>query len=187
MAIVTKQHKSPLSRPIKKGMDSIIKEFPYKRMEGAYVVDRNEHYQAFLRVSTQNVFGLSEDDQAGLMDSLTTLLRVYVECVNIISLKFPPSLEKNIVFWQKYMIEAREANDYPRILSCQENLTKLFWAEKNLPELEFFITVFGKTKDELKTNIRLLSRFSQEILITDLKPEEVKLIIYKLCNMNTEI
>lgn len=75
----------------------------------------------------------------------------------------------------------------PQVISCQENLNKIFWVEKNLPELEFFITIFGESKEDLESNIKLINRFSSELQLTELEPDEVEKIVFKLCNMNTDI
>lgn len=176
-----------LKREKKSGKTSIIKDFPYKRMEGSFLIDKNNKYQTFLKISTQNVFSLSDEEQSKLMDSLTTLLRVYVDCLNIISMKFPPGLDKNVQFWQQKLLEGRNSGNMPQVISCQENLNKLYWVEKNLPELEFFLMVFGETKDELESNIKIVKRFSSEIETSNLSAQQVESIVYKLCNMNADI
>lgn len=185
--VLKKESKFSLPKRNKEAITSILEDFPYKRMEDSFLVTKEDTYQAYLRISTQNVFSLSEKEQTRLMDSLTTLLRVYVDCLNIVSLKFPPALEKNIQFWQRHLIRARSEGNLYQSISCQENLNKLFWVEKNLPELEFFLMVFGETRDELEGNIRLINRFSSDLSITYLTSYEVEKIAFKLCNMNTEI
>lgn len=187
VSILKKNNQFSLPKLSKEILTSIIEDFPYKRMEDSFLITKEDKYQAYLRLSTQNVFSLSEKEQTKLMDSLTTLLRVYVDCINLISLKFPPALETNIQFWQRHLISARSNGNMPQVISCQENLNKIFWVEKNLPELEFFVTVFGDTREDLESNIKLINRFSAELQLTELEAHEVEKIVFKLCNMNTEI
>ncbi|WP_288395129.1 hypothetical protein [uncultured Vagococcus sp.] len=186
-SILKRDNKYTLPTLSKEILTSILEDFPYKRMEDSFLVTKEDKYQAYLRIATQNVFSLSEKEQTKLMDSLTTLLRVFVDCINIVSLKFPPALEKNVQFWQRQLISARSNGNMPQVISCQENLNKIFWVEKNLPELEFFITIFGESKEDLESNIKLINRFSSELQLTELEPDEVEKIVFKLCNMNTDI
>lgn len=43
------------------------------------------------------------------------------------------------------------------------------------------------TKDEIETNVKLINRFSSELLLSAITSKEVEDIVFKLCNMNTEI
>lgn len=81
-SILKRDNKYTLPTLSKEILTSILEDFPYKRMEDSFLVTKEDKYQAYLRIATQNVFSLSEKEQTKLMDSLTTLLRVFVDCIN---------------------------------------------------------------------------------------------------------
>ncbi len=186
MAIITSASKKKKTAP-KNGLLPFLEIAPYKRLDGQLVVDKNDEYQSFLRIQTQNVFGMTEEEQVQLLESLTTLCRVYIDSMSLLSMKFPPSIEAPLVFWQNKLLQARERRSAIQIKIAQDNIVKLYWVEKNLPDLEFYLIIYGKTKEECQANVKLAKRFSDYILMDDLSAENVEKIIFKLCNMNTDI
>lgn len=170
------------------GLTSMIDLLNYKRMEDGFVVDKKNHYQAYLKIGTRNVFSLSWSEKTLLMNHLTTLIRLYAEDLSILSLMFPAGTETQQLFWNRKLMQARKDRNSARIKSCQEQIGRMLWVEKNLANLEFFLILYADSKESMSEKVRDIKRNGGFNLdIEDVEPAVVEKVLFKLNNMNTEI
>lgn len=170
------------------GLTPVIELLPYKRLEGNFIVDRDDHYQAYLKIGTRNVFSLSWAEKTQLMNHLTTLVRLYADDLSILSLMFPAGTEPQQVFWNRKLMQARKERNHVQIKSCQEQIGRMLWVEKNLANLEFFLILYADNKQMMSDKVRDIKRnggFNLEI--SDVGQEKIEKVLFKLNNMNTDI
>lgn len=184
-----KQAKGKNKRSLDKGeFPSVQEKIPFKRMDQDDIVREDNSYMAFLKVSTQDINGLSAEEQYQAKRQLENLARIYDEDFSILSLMFPTNVDDNLRFWNKKLIEARIEQNLARIIICREQINRLMWVEQELSNLEFFFIVYGKTKKEISLAKTLLKRAGGSLLqIKDIDPSRTEKILYKLFNLNSTI
>ena len=171
-----------------KDLLEIIDVFPYKRLEGTHLVTKNNTYQTLLKIETKNIYNLSEGEQYDMMDAFTNLCRLYIEDFGIVSLMFPANTSKNLEFWRKKLLIAREQKNIVQMMICNNQIKRMMWVENALANHEFYVFVYGETKQTLEVNKKALIRNSSlQLSIADVSPETIELILFKLNNQNTQI
>lgn len=164
---------------------SIQEIMPYKRLEGSDIVKEDDTYMVFMKIKTNNINGLSSDEQNRVMRQLENLNRVYDDELSIISMMFPTNLDDNISFWKKKLFQARQEKNIVRTKVCLEQINRLYWVEKELSNLEFFFILYGKTLNELIQAKQIIKRAGGALLgITDVSPEDTEKVLQKINNMN---
>ncbi|MDH6364516.1 hypothetical protein M2139_001493 [Enterococcus sp. PF1-24] len=171
-----------------KDLYEVIEVFPYKRMDGDYLVTKNDTYEAIYKVETKNIYDLSLAERYQVMDSLTNLCRLYVEDLCILSMMFPSSTEVNQNYWREQFIQAQEQMNLERMEAAKNQVNVQMWVEKQLANHEFYIFVYGNNKTELIENgKRLIRNSSSDLAIKAVKADHVEKILFKLFNPNTEV
>lgn len=180
---------------------SIVDVLPYKRpTDEGFVVDRNDEYQAYLKVKTSDLVSMNNSDLKRTISQLTTLCRIYTEPTKILSMTYLTETNEQQRFWKSRINKYRRAvasnqlseGDrvrYETMLKlAMDNLRRVTWVEENLTELTFFIIVYGKDSKELKTNIRDMKRYGGKLFdLRQVDKDSLEDIIFRLNNMNTEL
>lgn len=207
MAVRTKQKRSLDESPLTKIVSLIIGsdlsiELPYKRItEEGIIVDKEDHFQCFLKVNTNDLFSMNDEDLERFISGLTTLSRIYTEPFKIFSTTYPTETREQQLFYQKKVKQYRQQlatqamNDRQRSIlekkrfAAIENIQRLKWAEDHIQERAFFIVVYGKTENEVKERVRSMQRVGRRYfgLNTITKRKTLIAIIRRLTNMNTEL
>lgn len=184
-----KQGKSQKKRPLKKGeLPSVQEVIPIKRMDQNDVVKNDDSFFAFLKISTQDINGLSAEEQQQAQSQLENLSRIYDDDMSILSMMFPTNIDSNLVFWNKKLMQARNRQNMAQLMICREQIQRLLWVEMELSNLEFYCMVYGKTKKEIVLAKMLLKRSGGSLLrIKDVNAGQTEKILTKLFNMNTAI
>lgn len=184
-----KQGKSQKKRPLKKGeLPSVQEVIPIKRMDQNDVVKNDDSFFAFLKISTQDINGLSAEEQQQAQSQLENLSRIYDDDMSILSMMFPTNIDSNLVFWNKKLMQARNRQNMAQLMICREQIQRLLWVEMELSNLEFYCMVYGKTKKEIVLAKTLLKRSGGSLLrIKDVSAGQTEKILTKLFNMNTAI
>lgn len=182
---------------------SMIESLPIKRiLQNGIVVDKKDHYQAFLKVKTTDLTSLSSDDFNRTVNKFTYLLRVYTEPLKIISLTYPTEVREQLSYW-KYRIDVtkkklyalektREYETYSRKEEFLRNQLTLAYENYNrigyvgtLKELTFLFVVYGKTQAEVVNRIKDMTQYGgKELGLGLLDKEKVTTVLTKLNNMN---
>lgn len=184
-----KQGASQKKRPLKKGeLPSVQEVIPIKRMDQNDVVKADDSYLAFLKVSTQDINGLSAQEQQQAQSQFENLSRIYDDDMSILSMMFPTNIDSNLTFWNKKLMQARKRQNMAQIVICREQIQRLLWVEMELSNLEFYFMVYGKTKKDIILAKTLLKRSGGSLLkIKDVSSGQTEQILTKLFNMNTAI
>lgn len=184
-----KQGKSQKKRPLKKGeLPSVQEVIPIKRMDQNDVVKNDDSFFAFLKISTQDINGLSAEEQQQAQSQFENLSRIYDDDMSILSMMFPTNIDSNLVFWNKKLMQARSRQNMAQLMICREQIQRLLWVEMELSNLEFYCMVYGRTKKEIVLAKTLLKRSGGSLLrIKDVSAEQTEKILTKLFNMNTAI
>lgn len=178
---------------------TIIDRIPIKRIENdGVVVDKNDHYQQFLRVKTYDLFSMSASNLNQIQMKFTNLLRMYAENMKIISLSYPTkTLQQQNYYAQlvkHYTDELKNATDRDFAIELEnrreraiEQFNLMQWIEKNMRDSAFFIVVYGDNHHALEENVRVISLLGQQLLgIQPIKEQkEVEYLLARLNNMNT--
>lgn len=171
---------------IPKGQHSVFENFPYKRMDGNLMVLENDTYVGFLRVTPQNVKGMTDQSKKHMMDNLRMIENIFDSDHKIVALKFPINIDEQLRFWNKMLTQRRKENDLYGIKSCQQNIRRLRQFEKHFPSSAFYFEVYGDTKEVVKDRLKRLQDFGGTFLnLKTLTSEEVIQLIRRLNNMNT--
>jgi len=161
---------------------------PFKRIESGRIVTKDDGYLKFLQIETKNINGLDVDEQYEVMHKLEILMRIYEYDFAWFTLNFPPDIQSNLAHWRKKIYEAKTAKNEARERVTFEQLTKILWVGENLKNLEFYFQIFATTRQDIENKETLIRKLCGLILggheITD---EKIEKILFKLCNLNTEI
>lgn len=184
-----KQGASQKKRPLKKGeLPSVQEVIPIKRMDQNDVVKDDDSYLAFLKVSTQDINGLSAQEQQQAQSQFENLSRIYDDDMSILSMMFPTNIDSNLTFWNKKLMQAKKRQNMAQMMICREQIQRLIWVEMELSNLEFYCMVYGKTKKDIILAKTLMKRSGGSLLkIRDVSAGQTEKILTKLFNMNTAI
>lgn len=178
----------------------IVDIVPYKRItKEGYVVDKENEYQAYLKVKTSDLVSMNNADLGRVISQLTNLVRIYTEPMKIVSMTYATETSVQQRYWKHKLNQYRRVllsenlseKEYDRYSMMQklalDNLRRVAWVEDNLSELTFFIFVYGKTPKEVSIRVRDMVRLGgKQFELKQLGKEKVEDIIFRLNNMNTE-
>lgn len=174
---------------------------PYKRItKEGYLIDRENKYQAFLKVKTTDLMSMNTDDLKRMISQLTSLCRIYTEPLKIVSMTYSTETTQQQLFWKNKINQYRKAllannivnSEYKRyevmLNLALDNLRRVTWVEDSLSELIFFIVVYGKDKKDIATHIRDLIRLGgKQFNLQQVKSKNLENILFRLNNMNTQM
>ncbi len=179
---------------------SFAKIVPYKRTtKEGYLVDRENEYQAYLRVKTGDLVSMNNTDLNRVISQLTSISRIYTEPFKILSMTYSTETTDQQRYWKSKIthyrrtllsenISEKERNRYSMMQKlAMDNLRRATWVEDSLSELTFFIVVYGKSTKELETRIRDMVRLGgKQFDLKQIDRNNLEDIIFRLNNMNTE-
>lgn len=184
-----KQGKTQKKRSLQKGeLPSVQEKIPIKRMDQNDVVKSDDSYLAFLKVSTQDINGLSAEEQYQAQKQLDTFMRIYDDDTSILAMKFPANIDPNVIFWNKKLANAKRKGNMAQAIVCSEQIRRLVWVEMNLSNLDFYLMVYGKTKKDIVMAKTLAKRSAGSLIkVKDVSSIQSEKILTKLFNLNTAI
>lgn len=184
---------------------SVIEKLWYKRItEEGYLVDKNDHYQAFFSVRTADLYSMDDEELDRYILQFTNMLRIYTAPIKIYSMTYPTETRRQQTYYAKLIKRYSEQMEFyrlnqpnPRRLEELENKRERAieqfrtqtWVEDHLKDLIFFIAVYGETKDAIEENIRSFRRLSSRSFQMERITNHQKLvqILKKLHNMTNEL
>lgn len=184
---------------------SMLDTLPIKKvLANGIIVDKDNHYQAFLKIKTTDLTSLSSEDFNRTINKFTYLLRVYTEPLKIVSLTYPTEVLEQLAYW-KYRIDytkkklyalekTLEYETYSRKEEYLRNQLTLTYENYNrityvgtLKELTFLFVVYGKTQAEVVSRIQDIKGYGgRELDLELLDKENVTTVLHKLNNMNSK-
>ncbi|WP_260288394.1 hypothetical protein [Peribacillus aracenensis] len=179
----------------------IIDIMPYKSItKEGYLLDKQNEYQAFLKVKTADLISMNNSDLNKMIQQLTSLCRVYIEPLKIVAMTYSTETTQQQAYWKGRIKEYRkrlllkglsevEHNRHEVMLKLAlDNLRRVTWVEESLSELTFFIVCYGKNKKEIETNVRDVLRLGgKQFDLQKVDRNNIENVLFRLNNMNTEL
>lgn len=180
---------------------SVVEILPYKRItKEEYLVDKENEYQVFLKVKTADLVNMNDSDLSRIISQLTSICRVYMEPMKILSMTNSTETISQQLYWKKKINKYRkilisknsseiEIKRYEVMLKLAiDNLRRVTWVEENLSELTFFIVVYAKNKKEIEKRVKDMIRFGgKQFNFKKVSRKNLEKILFRLNNMNTEL
>lgn len=179
----------------------IIDIMPYKSItKEGYLIDKQDEYQAYLKVRTTDLVSMNNSDLNRMISQLTSLCRVYLEPLKIISMTYSTETTEQQSYWKgrintyRKMLVSPNLSDkeiyrYEVMLKLAlDNLRRVTWVEDSLSELTFFFVCYGKSKKEVESRVRDIFRLGgKQFDLQQVDKKNLEKILFRLNNMNTEL
>ena len=167
---------------------SVFELIPFKRMEGLNLVTTDDDFVLYLKLNTQNINQMTDDQKRLARYKLTFLMRSYSREMNWISMNYPSDLQSNIDYFQHCVSDALSKGQLTRAMVAEKHLLYLIQASKLYKDVDFYIQIFATDQDDLRVKTKLISDLCGLTLGgKPLEKEKTKKILRKMFNMNTEI
>lgn len=162
--------------------------------ENGVIRTKNDTYQRYLQIKTNDLDSLNDSELAEMLDSLTNACRTYVDDVKIISLTNKTDTSVMQAYWRKQMNKAQEQllknpADVEAASNKQvsiENIQRLQRIELERPDLNFYYVIFADSTKELERKERLLKNKASAYRLKSLNKAETTTVLYRCNNMNDE-
>ncbi|MDM5335780.1 hypothetical protein QUF84_00520 [Fictibacillus enclensis] len=179
----------------------IIEIMPYKRItKEGFLVDKQNEYQAYLKVKTTDLVSMNHSDLNRIIQNLTSLCKVYVEPLKILSMTYSTETTEQQTYWKgrinkyrrllvsKNLSEDERDRQEVMLKLAMDNLRRVTWVEESLSELTFFIVCYGKNQKEMETHVRDIIRLGgKQFSLQLVNRKHLENILFRLNNMNTEV
>lgn len=179
---------------------TVIDLMPYKRVTNkGYVIDKENEYQAYLKIKTKDLLSMNETDLNRMISRLTSICRVYLEPIKLLSLTYLTETSDQQTFWKRKIKQYRQRmmnsnipkSEYNKLeiqaKLASDNLRRVSWVEDNLTELTFFMVIYGKSEKDIESNVNDIVRLGgKEFNLKLIDKKNVEDLIFRLNNMNTE-
>ncbi|MDT2227872.1 hypothetical protein [Enterococcus faecalis] len=174
---------------------SILDTLPFKSCDESGVIrTKNDTYQRYLQIKTNDLDSLNDNELAEMLDSLTNACRTYVDDVKIIALTNKTDTSVMQAYWRKQMNNAQEQLlknplDVEAASNKQvsiENIQRLQRIELERPDLNFYYVIYADSVKELERKERLLKNKASAYRLKSLNKAETTTVVYRCNNMNDE-
>jgi len=167
---------------------SVFELIPFKRMEDLNLVTKDDEFVLYLKLNTQNINQMTDDQKRLARYKLTFLMRSYSREMNWISMNYPSDLQSNIDYFHHCVSDALSKGQQTRAMVAKKHLLYLIQASKLYKDVDFYIQIFATDQDDLRVKTKLISDLCGLTLGgKPLHAEKTKKILRKMFNMNTEI
>lgn len=175
---------------------------PYKGLtkgKDAFIIlkEKDDGFAELLSIRGQNVWTMSGDGQASVIEGFQRFLRTYLEDFKVVIMPFPANTttqrEFTSTLYTKVANQIRQEKNGRKKHMLQTRLRYINDAlhtnervEKELDNKEFILILFGKTVRQLRTNREQAKIWGGNALILeDLTRENKMEVLARLNNMNT--
>lgn len=175
--------------------ESVLSLLKYKRCsEDGILVTRENTYQQFLQIRTNDLDSLNESELTEMLDAMTDTARTYVDDLKLKVLTSKTDTTKQQEYWHRNMKKANEkllmnfqdkASQSNKQVSL-ENIQRLKTVEQTRPDLNFYFVIFAKDENELTRKRRLLMRTANSYRLAPLNKKQTEQVLYRCNNMNDE-
>ena len=141
-----------LFSPFKSNDLPIIDILPYKRTTNeGYLVDKQNEYQAYLKVKTSDLVSMNNSDLNRMINQLTNICRIYTDPIKLVSMTYATETINQQSYWKgrinKYrkILISKDLSDFERnrfevmLNLALDNYRRVMWVEEALAELTCFI------------------------------------------------
>lgn len=180
--------------PFKKKKDSppkigagVLDIVPYSHFDGNFIYMRKGYvgYMDILQIDTTDINSKHRDEVEQYIGGQLGFLRTYLDSFKEIDLNFPTNCSTQREYWEGKLDEATSEIQRKFI---ERKLFEFDFLEENRTNREFFIMVFGKTKEELERKIRDFKNLSSASFpALNISNEKKQDILYLLNNQNSKI
>lgn len=165
----------------------VMDVIPFSHFEGDYIYLRKGYtgYMEILQMHATDIESKHSSEVEQYIGGQLGFLRTYLDSFKEIDLNFPTNCETQRRYWEDKLNEAK--SDVQRKF-IERKLYEFDFLEENRTNREFFIMIFGKTKDELERKVRDFKNLSEAsfpcVNISNAKKQD---ILYLLNNQNSKI
>ncbi len=181
---------------------AILDIFNYKAITNDsdhLIVAKNGTYIDLLNIEGRGVWSLTRDQQDLLLANYHYFLQVFLPDHKYLITPFPVDATSQKTYWGRHYIKVsdqlRVERDPNRIKQLQTQLRYIkdkqqqnFAVERKLRSAEFFMLLFGRTKQELRERRNAAINSGGVALVMNQIPlKKKKEILFRINNLNTDI
>ncbi len=183
-------------------ISAILDIFNYKAITNDsdhLIVAKNGTYIDLLNIEGRGVWSLTRDQQDLLLANYHYFLQVFLPDHKYLITPFPVDATSQKTYWGRHYIKVsdqlRVERDPNRIKQLQTQLRYIkdkqqqnFAVERKLRSAEFFMLLFGRTKQELRERRNAAINSGGVALVMNQIPlKKKKEILFRINNLNTDI
>lgn len=143
-----------------------------------------DEYLDMLQIESMDINSMNEYDIRAYILSLTSLLKIYLDDIKIISMNFPANTQIQQNYMNKKIKECNNDVHFKFLNIKKEQLEAI---ERIRTNREYYIMIYGQSEEELEKNKSMLFSSSASIKINEINIEKKIKILKKLNNMNSKI
>lgn len=141
----------------------------------------HEWWMAIFETKKYDLFYLDDKETNAVIDAYWELHKLFGENFKEIYTSMP---EDNKLQQRYYQYKIEQARSREQLNGLEDELEKLTYLEETFKKMATYPCVFGKTKDELLTNISEIQRISGSFLNLTLAPiPTIKSLLFRLHNL----
>lgn len=183
---------------------SMINLFNYKALTDdpdhlLVAKDKNDGYIDLLQIQGHGLGSLTYDQQSLVLQDYHRFLQVFLADHKYIITPFPIDASDQKSFWgRRYIkvsnqirhennpIKQKQLQTQLRYIQTKQKLN--LWVESNLRSEEFFMVLFGKTKQQVRERRETaINSGGVALIMSPLTLEKKKEILFRINNLNTEV
>lgn len=181
---------------------SILELFNYKKItndDDHLIVAKNGTFIDLLNIEGHGVWSLTRDQQDVLLAHFHYFLQVFLPDNKFLITPFPVDTSSQKSYWGMRYIKVsdqlRVEQNSNRIRQLQTQLRYIknkqeqnFAVERKLRSAEFFMILFGKTKQEIRERRNAaINSGGMALIMSQLSLEKKRQILFRINNLNTDI
>lgn len=191
---IKEQQKRQVKNPLRAQDRSIMDLLGYRSCQNGLLLDREGQWQAILKVRSNDLDALSVSAQIEYMDALTSIARTYTPDIKILVATTPVDTSMQQRYYSRLLLTAsqhaaqsRSRNWHARRGLAAEELRKVTHVGNSRNDLNFYLYVYGETKQTLLKNVASLQKMGSNTYgLTMLGTEDVIEVLYRVNNPNDE-
>lgn len=191
---IQEQKKRQVKNPIKAQDRSMIDLLGYRSCQDGLLQDREGQWQAYLKIRTDDLDSLAIAAKIEYMDALTTIARTYTADFKILVATTQVDTSPQQRYYTRLLIEASQhaaqsasPNWHARRELAAEVLRDVTDIGNSRNDLNFYIVLFGETKQMLLKNVAQLQKMGRNTCgLVLLETEDVEGVLYRVNNPNDE-
>jgi len=158
---------------------------PFLKMEEDGIIRTKKGFMDILQIKTTDLQSMNPQELQVYVMSQSAFLRSYTDSFKEVILNFPANCSVQREYWLK---KREGVTDPIRLNFINRKLYEFDFLEKQRTNREFFIFVFSKSIDSLKSNIDLMKRLlAHSFPLKKIEEDKKRDVLLLLNNQNTKL
>lgn len=191
---IKEQQKRQVKNPLKAQDRSIMDLLGYRSCQNGLLLDRDGQWQAVLKIRTNDLDALSNSAKIEYMDALTSIARTYTPDIKILVATTQVDTSVQQRYYSRLLLTASQhaaqspsRNWHARRELAAEVLRSVTHIGNSRNDLNFYLFVYGETKQTLLKNVASLQKMGGTTYgLTLLDTDDVGEVLYRVNNPNDE-